>query len=409
MTRLYPALLFLLVLGFSACEEDMPAVDPPRELEVPATYSFTRDGQSTVSFPGQSNRIAMAEALTAAFLDPANTTTELNAMFRNEGPNGEDVAPFADADLNAADQSVRGKVAASRDYFFADATSAAAVRADFDGWIEAQVGEVFPRWNELAAAGVPGQVADGTRARYVNAQGLEYNQVFAKSLLGALMLDQTVNNYLSTAVLDENDNRANNDAGITEDGTAYTTMEHKWDEAYGYVFGASADPANPLPTLGDDDAFLNEYLDRVNDDEDYAGIAQDVFDAFKRGRAAIVAGDYAERDAQADIIKEKLSIVPAVRAVFYLMRGASVLEADGEATATFHALSEAHGFLYALQFTRNPATAAPYLDREGALALQAALLADGDNGLWDVTPATIRAQATAVADAFGLSLDEAAE
>ena len=58
---------------------------------------------------------------------------------------------------------------------------------------------------------------------------------------------------------------------------------------------------------------------------------------------------------------------------------------------------------------RNPATAAPYLDREGALALQAALLADGDNGLWDVTPATIRAQATAVADAFGLSLDEAAE
>jgi hypothetical protein len=35
----------------------------------------------------------------------------------------------------------------------------------------------------------------------------------------------------------------------------------------------------------------------------------------RTGRAAIVANDYATRDAQIDIIKAKLAIVPAVRAV----------------------------------------------------------------------------------------------
>ncbi|NJB84939.1 hypothetical protein GGR26_000684 [Lewinella marina] len=406
MTR--NALLFfcLAALFLTGCQEDE---NPTPELEVPETYSFTRDGASTVSFSGQSTRIAMAEELVDAFQDPANTTAELNAMFRNEGPNGEDVAPFASADLNAATKSIRSKVAASYDYFFADATTSAVIRDEFDGWIEAQVNEVFPRWNELASAGVAGQIPNGSSARYVSAQGLEYNQVFAKSLIGALMLDQTVNNYLSPQVLDEADNRATNDAGTLEDGKTYTTMEHKWDEAYGYVFGAADNPAEPLLTLGDDDSFLNEYLDRVNDDPDYAGIAQDVFDAFKRGRAAIVAGDYAERDAQAAIIKEKLSKVLAVRTIFYLVRGAESLEGGNAPTAAFHALSEAYGFLYALQFSRNPATGAPYLNREEVRELQEDLLSDGANGLWDVTPATIRDQASTIATAFGLSVDQAAD
>ena len=35
-------------------------------------------------------------------------------------------------------------------------------------------------------------------------------------------------------------------------------------------------------------------------------IAQEIFDAFKLGRAAIVAKDYEVRDQQADIIKEKV-------------------------------------------------------------------------------------------------------
>ena len=405
MTHLKFLPLFLLVFLFAACDDDD---QPTPMLEVPDTYAFERDGNSTVSFSGQQNRIAMAEELVDAMMDPATTQAELDAMFRNEGPNGEDVAPYSSEELNQATQSIRSKVAASRDYFFTDATTSAAIKAEFDGWLAAQTTEVFPRWNEVAEAGTAGQIADGSRVRYVNADGLEYNQVFAKSLIGALMVDQALNNYLGTAVLDEADNRANNDAGIAEDGSNYTTMEHKWDEAYGYVFGAAADPADPLPTLGDDDSFLNEYIQRVDADPDYTGIAQEIFDAFVRGRAAIVAGDYTERDEQADVIRELVSRVIAVRGIFYLMRGADAIETN-TATAGFHALSEAYGFVYSLQFTRDPATAAPYLSRDEVTDLQNALVADNENGLWTVTPAAIRTVANNIADAFDLTLAEAAE
>jgi uncharacterized protein YjaZ len=47
-------------------------------------------------------------------------------------------------------------------------------------------------------------------------------------------------------VLDEADNRTNNDAKVLEEGELYTTMEHKWDEAYGYLYGDPSIPsANP--------------------------------------------------------------------------------------------------------------------------------------------------------------------
>ena len=42
------------------------------------------------------------------------------------------------------------------------------------------------------------------------------------------------------------------------------------------------------PVLGVD-SFLSKYLDKVEGDSDFAGIADDIYDAFKLGRAAIVA------------------------------------------------------------------------------------------------------------------------
>jgi len=402
--RLLPILLLLLV--FTSCEDDDDIT--PLRPEVPTSYTFERSDESTVSFSGQTTRIAMAGELTSAMLNADNSAEHLLNMFRNEGPNGEDVAPFTEASLNEATKSIRSKVAASSDYFSTNATDAATIRNEFDGWLTAQASEVFPRWNEVATEGQAGQIADGTRTRYVNAQGLEYNQVFAKSLLGGLMLDQSLNNYLSPAVLDEAQNRSDNDSGITATDKAYTTMEHKWDEAYGYVFGASADPANPLLTLGEDDKFLNEYLAKVDEDSDFTGIAQTVFQAFLTGRAAIVAGDYPTRDQQADIIQRNLSKVVAVRGAFYLARGADALE-DGTVARTsgFHALSEAYGFIYSLQFTHNPATGTPYFSRDEVNQMLATL-SPAEGGLWQVTPETVRSLARDMADRLDFAYEAAA-
>ena len=79
----------------------------------------------------------------------------------------------------------------------------------------------------------------GGSIRYVNEKGLEYNQAFAKSLTWCISeLIKYVTNYLSSAVLDAGDNVTNNDNDVLVDGKDYTTMEHKWDEAFGYLYGA---------------------------------------------------------------------------------------------------------------------------------------------------------------------------
>ena len=389
-------------VAFYGCGEDDEV-----NINTPATYAFERDGASTVSFSGQTTRIAMAEEIISALKNEDLTEAAIDAMFAHV----ENASDFSDASLNASDKSVRSKVAASQDFFFANTTEATAVKADFDSWIADQVADVFPNWTTDAAAGTAGviQEAGGGSNRYVNGDGLEFNQAFAKSLIGALMVDQIVNNYLSTSVLDAGDNVANNNAGTVEDGKSYTTMEHKWDEAYGYAYGASVNTADPNPTIGGDDSFLNKYIGRVEGDADFAGIADDIFNAFVAGRAAIVAGQYGIRDASAAILREKISTVIAVRAVFYMQQGKSGLEAaNPDMAAVFHDLSEGFGFIYSLQFTRKPGTDDPYFSRtevEGLLDD----LTGATNGLWNVTTTTLDEISTQIAARFDFTVAQAAD
>ena len=107
------------------------------------------------------------------------------------------------------------------------------------------------------------------------------------------------------------------------------------------------------------------------------GIAQTVYDAFKLGRAAIVAGNYEVRDAQANIIKIHLSKVIGYKSVDYLNGYMSKMAAGNTADA-FHALSEGYGFVMSLQFT-NDGTENPYFTK----AEVDAMLAQMDN-FWTV-------------------------
>lgn len=374
-------------------------------IENPSSYTFERDGESTVSFSGQTTRLLMGDEILGAFGDETTTAERIQAMFAHE----EGAADFEDANLNASDKSVLSKTAASADFFSANATDQALIRADFDSWIIAQVTEVFPKWGVAAEAGTAGQLADGSSTRYVSGTGLEYNQLFNKGLIGALTVDQILNNYLSPTVLDEADNRSNNDDGVVEEGQSYTTMEHKWDEAYGYVYGLNADASDPNVDLGAD-SFLNKYIGRVEDDADFAGIADEIFQAFKLGRAAIVAKQYDVRDEQAEIIKQKISEIIGIRAVYYLQQAKAPLTQETPAYGSaFHDLSEGYGFIYSLQFTRKPNATDAYFTKAEVDAFLADLMDDGANGLWDVTPETLDIMAAAIADRFDFTLEQAAE
>lgn len=390
-------------LTLASCSTDDDPGQIETEVEVPQNYEFTRDGNSTVSYSGQTTRIEMVKAMTSAFMDFDNTTeVHLSNMFSNEND------PFTQADLNASDKSVKSKVAASKEYFSGNSVESNLIKNEFETYISGQTNLVFPNQSEVAAPGVAGQLADGTNVRYVGPEGQEYNQLFAKGLIGALMVDQMLNNYLSTEVLDEGDNVANNDAGTLETGKNYTTMEHKWDEAYGYLYGDPSIPAsNPNSVLNNSgDRFLFNYLGRVDSDSDFSGIAEEIFEAFKTGRAAIVAGDYDLRDAQIEVIKENISKVIAVRTIYYLQSGKNAIEEENYGNA-FHQLSEGLGFLYSLRFTQDPVTGAPYISPSQLADYEEQLLAG--NGFWDVTPATLDSISEDVATAFGITVEAAAE
>lgn len=397
--------MLAVVASLVACNNDD---NPGPKIEEPEFYTFERNGESTVDFTGQSQRIAMAGEMASALLNPELTYEDLLAMYAHVA--GEQ--NFSTSDLNNADKNLRSKTAASADYFAADATTALAIRSEFDGWLEGQAG-VFANWTVDASEGVAGQLQQfaGGPIRYLNANGLEYNQIFLKSLIGAVMADQMLNNYLSTAVLDAGSNVENNDDEVLVEGKNYTDMEHKWDEAYGYIFGAAANSANPLATIGTDDNFLNRYTGLVGEDPDFAGMSEAIFNAFKRGRAAVVAGNYQVRDQQADIIKEQISLMIAVRTVYYLQTGKTALEATNVDYANaFHQLSEGIGFLYSLQFTQNPDTGAPYFSRTEVQDMMETIYPTTaeNHGFWDVTPADLQAVSQDIADAFGFTVAQAA-
>lgn len=371
-------------------------------IDNPTNFVFERNGESTVSFSGQTTRILMAEEIISNMKDDASTLEALRAQYAHQEGN----ADFENADLNASDKNVLGKTAASNDFFSSNATNQALIRADFDGWLEGQVNEVFPRFNDAADPGNAGQLADGSSTRFVANNGLELNQVFNKSLIGALMVDQILNNYISADFLDANNGREDNDNLVLEDGKPYTGMEHNWDEAYGYAYGTAADLTDPNPTIGQDDSFLNKYIGRVEGDPDFAGIADDIFQALKLGRAAIVANDYTVRDEQAAIIRQKISEVVAIRAVFYLQQGKAAL-ANNDFGGAFHDLSEGYGFIYSLQFTRMPDSNSPFFTKTEVDAFLADLLDDGRNGLWDLTAETMDNISEAIAARFSFTVAQA--
>lgn len=399
-SKLLPYLLggSLVIGALSSCQDD----EPTSQLSVPATYTFVRDGVSTVNFTGQTERIQMATEFTSALKDfgPSSLLSDearILEMYRNAKEDGSDADPFANPVLNASTKKVNNKVAVSTDYFSDNAVETNFYRSLLEEHALKQARDIYPTRNQAASLGIPGQINDAGTPRYVNAVGVEYDQIVEKAMIGALMTDQMLNHYLSPAVLDENDNRIANDAGTVESGTSYTTMEHKWDEAYGYLFGNATDTEDPLAELGSSDNFINKYLARVDQDSDFAGIGREIFDAFKRGRAAIVAGEYDERDRQATIIRDAVSEVIGVRAVYYMMAGAEEIN-KGNRIASLHDLSEGLGFIYSLRFTRNTATGQSHFTTAEIETMISQLTTDG--GLWTISPAELQEIADSISVRF---------
>ena len=351
-------------------------------VEVPYSYEFARAGVSTVSFSGQTARLNMADELYAALNTNTFTKAQMLEMF-NDGTG------FSDASLNSSGKKMGNKTAASP-------LASSTVKPQFDAMITDFADNVIPNWATDASNGQAGVLTDATRTIHVNAKGHEIDQTFIKGIIGAMTVDQIVNNYITPYQLDSGTRVADNDNGVLSSGKDYTDMEHKWDEGFGYLYGQEADASRldlgTSPT--GNGTTLNKYFKKINA-SNQVGIGVSVFDAFRRGRAYIVAKLYDDRDAQATIIKKELSKVIAYKAVDYL-NGYMTKIASGNTADAFHALSEGYGFIMSLQFT-NDGNDNPYFTNTEVNAFLALM----DN-FWTVENSNLESIRDEISAKFGI-------
>ena len=326
MTRITTAVraLFILlaVAAFSACNQNNDD-----SLDVPATYEFTRGGNSTVSFSGQTERLDML-ALISTYLKTTNTVGSsaldadlLKNMFRNSND------PFTGSSYS---KNLISKCFAADTILFLQLMDEAAIASAASG---------------TASNGIAGVLVDGssdpTVGYRVNESGIELTQVIEKGLMGAVFFYQAMEVYLSDDRMSEFNN-----SSIVE-GETHTNMEHYFDEAFGY-FGAPVDFPSTLSL--DDARFWAKYCNSRNEGL-YEGINADMSRAFRTARAAIAAKDYETRNASIQEIQEKWAIICAASAVDYLNQALST--SGNPEYRRHHAASEAIGFMMALKYHFN--------------------------------------------------------
>ena len=152
----------------------------------------------------------MAGEMHSAFSDTSKSEADILAMF-NDGTG------FSDASLNSSGKNIGGKTASS-------SYASASVKPQIQAFITRVVNDVFPYYNDDAEAGKAGEYTDpGGREVHVDAKGFEMNQIFTKSLMGALVTD------LWRGKLDSGTNIANNDNLVFEYTSQEVQMLLKWN------------------------------------------------------------------------------------------------------------------------------------------------------------------------------------
>ncbi|MFT6718384.1 MAG: hypothetical protein ACJAY8_000779, partial [Sphingobacteriales bacterium] len=247
----------------SCSEDEKPAVTPTPDQK----YSFTRDGVSTISFGGQTVRLNMLAELTS-YGKSAATGITLDAnrmldMFNNTNN------PFQDEELNSSGKDLASKTFELDVDQFTQYIQDLATLSTFSA--------------DTATNGNAGVVYsnDGSKSYLVDENGLELAQVIEKGLMGATLYYQATSVYLSDDKIGEGiDNSTPVDP---ENGKMYTTMEHHWDEAFGYLGVPTDFPENMEGLM-----FHGKYS---NGRDAVIGSNQLLMDAFIKGRLAIVNKD----------------------------------------------------------------------------------------------------------------------
>ncbi|MDZ7716112.1 MAG: DUF4856 domain-containing protein [Balneolaceae bacterium] len=325
------------------------------QIEAPETYEFTRDGETSVAFPGQDDRLAMVEEM-KAYIATAHEGDVLSEqalldMYENTDGNGGGKFSFT------SDRDLKSKTfVLDRENDLFEGFFAAAAAASENGQAE---------------NGKAGLLQRGDGQILVDEKGREFTQLVEKGLMGAVFYNQIFNVYLTDEKIGPDVENSE-----TEEGANYTAKEHHFDEAFGY-FNAPADFKSDWPDARSDELrFWSKYS---NGSDPYLDFNNNIMNAFILGRTAIVNGNQSELDNQVNILYEELELLSAATAVHYINNTLSDLN-DGNQGEAFHALSEGWAFVNALRYSPNRKITNDQIDQ--------ILNTDfGQNGnFWEVTP-----------------------
>lgn len=319
MKSTYPLALACAALFFSCTDNTGVDPDGPKSYTVPSTYAFDH-----VDYKESASRISMWQGF-QSYLGKGSTRV-LSADTVNYLWNNTNKAytaelasniPYPATALNALNYTLASKVA-----------DAAVFKALADSMVH--VSQFYKR---AASKGIPGKIG----SRLLNSQGLEFNQLVAKGLMGGLAL-HNINTLLDKIPSD------NNSTVVAGQGTA---MEHHWDLAFGYV-GIPMDYDTAFnygtqPLKADRPLAIGGYFAERGKHIQAGGR---IFEAFRTGRAAISAQDYATRDAAIVTIREYLEKTLAASAYYYVTTPQTQTALDSK----FHSLSEGAGFVAALKY-----------------------------------------------------------
>ena len=192
------------------------------DVTVPMDYTFVdNNGFNTVSFSGQHQRLNMLSEMTT-YMKTANGgavvegATLIN-MFGNDSYTWEDCDNL---EMTGSSKQIRSKTVGGDPE----------IVAQFEGWMN-ELGSAST--GDLEGAGVVTS-NDGAKSYMQNAMGHEWTQFIEKGLMGACFYYN-----ISQVYLGEGKMNVSNDDADPSAGDYYTTMEHHWDEAYGYFTSIS--------------------------------------------------------------------------------------------------------------------------------------------------------------------------
>ena len=303
----------------TGCEDDKATTDDKVvEITTPTTYTFNSrfvEGGNAVSYSGQVVRnLLINDIKTQMGVDAGskNPATLLSIMANDNAD-----SPILSAIGMTTVQTKYQDISSSQ----------------LNDRLTAVDTYTIPGYDANATALINGWVNELAQTGKTRASGIRLDQITQKTLWGAVSYWQATSKYMSKIPTDDNT--------VAVEGKTYTSMEHHWDESFGY-FGAALDYNTAY--VDDSDRKSDPYYDSNGDgkidfkseynvgwaitaakrdvcsgcDTNY-DFTKTIFDAYLKGRTLIYnQADISEILVQRDLIMNTWEKVVAAVSIHYV-------------------------------------------------------------------------------------------